>query len=292
VAAGAEIDVKSRTAGEVLRVHADIGDTVKQGQLLAELDPADAQNQIARAQATLAASQARLKQARESLSIAELCLDAQRGRADAGIRAATARAQRARSRADRMKATLSKVTSQEQYDEAEAAAVEAAANLDLSKVQLKDVKTQELSLDLRRDDVACAEAMVNIDQLALIEAQQRLADKKILAPIDGTVSACLVHPGQFVAAGLPSAETRLLTISNVSRLYVVASPGACQVRKIKPGQQATILSDAAPGERFSGCVVRATPCAKDSSATVKIEITSANRALLVPDMPVTVELGD
>jgi membrane fusion protein (multidrug efflux system) len=293
VIAGVECDVKSRSAGEVLRVHVDTGDVVKQGQLLVELDPSDAQNQLVRAQAALTASKARLTQARESLEIAELCLQSQRTRADAGIRASAARSMRARSRADRMKATLSKmVTSQEQYDEAEAVAVEAAANLDLSKTQLDDLKTQQRALALKHEDVACAEAQAAIDELGLQEAQTRLADKNIVAPIDGTVSANFVKPGQVIAAGTNSSETRLLTLSNTAKLYVVANPSACQTRKLKPGQRAVIRSEALPDERFSAAVLRATPCAKECAYSLKLEVLGDNRGLLAPEMPVTVEIGE
>ena len=294
VVARTDLDVKSKTNGEVLKVHVDVGDPVKQGQLLIELDPTDGLNQIRRSEVALAMSKSRLEQARESLAIAELGLTSMSARAAASVRSATAKAARARSRADRYKQTLTKkVISQEEYDEAEATAVEAAANLDMSKVQFDDVKGQELSLQLKREDVSCAEAQITINELALKDAQQYTADKKIYATMDGTVTGRFVHPGQVVSAGTYAADTRLMTLSDLSRLFVVAQQCASKIGKIKVNQQVTIRSEAFPNELFKGIVIRTAPCGtvceKDVTFGVKIEILGENRSMLKPEMQVSVE---
>lgn len=295
VVAQKDLEIKSKTCGIVKSVAIEIGDTVKQDQLLAELDPADALKQVRRADASLAASKSRLEQARESLTIAQMSLASQNTRAGACIKSATAKASRARSRADRIKEALKKCAiSQEENDEAEATAVEAAANLELSKVQLEDVKTQEMTLDLRRRDVACAEAQVTLDEIALQDAQLRLAETKIVAPMAGVVTAKTVQPGQFIAAGTSSAETSLLTISDLSRLYVHARIAIGQISEIKLGQAAAIRTETGSGEAFRGRVVFVAPCGtntgKDVTVCVKIELPDEVRGRLKPETPVSVQI--
>ena len=296
VTAHCDLDVKSKTSGQVLSVAVDIGDSVKKGQLLIELDATDAARQVQRAEATLDASRARLAQAEENLTIAQLSLESLQTRAGACIRSAAAKAVRARSKADRFKATLNKnVISREEYDEAEAAAVEASANLDISRVQLEDAKTQERVLALRREDVACAHAQVTIDEILLIEAKQRLTDTKIYAGMDGLVTGRYAQPSQIVSAGSSSAETRLLTLADVSRLYVTVAANAGQFGQIRPGQAASVRTEACPGEAFEGRVIKVAPRGNVGGAEVtfeiKLEILSANRRLLKPEMPVCVEFS-
>jgi HlyD family secretion protein len=55
-----QVEVKSKASGEILRLHADIGDRVEPGTLLAEIDPRDVQNAYDQAEADLEVAQARM----------------------------------------------------------------------------------------------------------------------------------------------------------------------------------------------------------------------------------------
>jgi HlyD family secretion protein len=55
-----QVEVKSKASGEILRLHADIGDRVEPGTLLAEIDPRDVRNAYDQAQADLEVAQARV----------------------------------------------------------------------------------------------------------------------------------------------------------------------------------------------------------------------------------------
>ena len=54
-----EVEVKSKASGEILRLHADIGDEVRPGQLLADIDPRDVQNRFDQTEADLEVAQVR-----------------------------------------------------------------------------------------------------------------------------------------------------------------------------------------------------------------------------------------
>ncbi len=56
-----KVEVKSKASGEVLRLHADIGDQVTRGTLLAEIDPRDVRNNYNQVQANLEVARARLE---------------------------------------------------------------------------------------------------------------------------------------------------------------------------------------------------------------------------------------
>jgi len=72
---GAEVRVGARISGKLQRLHANIGDTVKQGQTLAELDKADLEAVVAQRRADVAVGEARVTDAEARLKLAELELE-------------------------------------------------------------------------------------------------------------------------------------------------------------------------------------------------------------------------
>ncbi|HLH80363.1 MAG TPA: efflux RND transporter periplasmic adaptor subunit [Chthonomonas sp.] len=61
-----KVDVKSKVAGRILRLYAHEGQTVRQGQILATIDPIDVINQVKALEAQLDAAEARLASARKA----------------------------------------------------------------------------------------------------------------------------------------------------------------------------------------------------------------------------------
>ncbi|HEY2746039.1 MAG TPA: efflux RND transporter periplasmic adaptor subunit [Polyangia bacterium] len=74
-----KVDVKSKVAGQVLKVFVDAGVKVKKGQLLLQLDPIDYERNVAKTEADVAA-------AKNALEFSELTLDRrQKGLAERGV---------------------------------------------------------------------------------------------------------------------------------------------------------------------------------------------------------------
>ncbi|MCX7765406.1 MAG: hypothetical protein N2246_01705, partial [Candidatus Sumerlaeia bacterium] len=191
------VDIKCKASGEIITLPYDISDTVTKGALLVELDPVDEQRRVKRAEVELAASQARLEQARLNLAIAERNLAIEKEKAETALKSAEARARDTRAKADRLKQLLEKnLASQEEYDTAETSAIQAAAELRNAQLRLEDLKTQEIALNLKREDVRLAEAAVESDKINLELARQQLKDTKVYAPMDGVVTARNVQTGQ------------------------------------------------------------------------------------------------
>lgn len=81
----AETAVASRVGGRVSRVIVQLADTVSRGDIVVELDPAEVQQEVARAEANLAVAQARRREAENRLAIASRELERARQLADRGI---------------------------------------------------------------------------------------------------------------------------------------------------------------------------------------------------------------
>jgi len=71
------VEVKSKASGEILRMHADVGDQVTRGALLAEIDPRDVQNNYNQVQADLEVARARMEISEQQLERSRQLLEAQ-----------------------------------------------------------------------------------------------------------------------------------------------------------------------------------------------------------------------
>lgn len=110
-----QMEVKSKASGEVLRLHADVGDEVEPGALLAEIDPRDVQNSYNQAQADLVVARARL-------DISEAQLERSRQLLEAGV------------------ITQQEFESQNlDFANAQASLVKAETNLELAELRRSDV---------------------------------------------------------------------------------------------------------------------------------------------------------
>lgn len=295
--ANLDVDIKCKASGEVMKLAFDVSDSVKKGDLLVELDPVDEERIVKQTQISLSASEARLSKARQNLKIARNDREAEKKRADAALKSAMARAQDAQAKFERVRQLLEKkLASQEECDTARAASLQAVAELVSAQVRVEEVKTQELALELKRQDVTLAAAQVESDKISLSISQQRLKDTKVYAPIDGIVSARNVQIGQIISSGISNVGggTTVLTLSDLSRLFVFASVDESDIGKVKVNQPATITADAYPGESFAGRIVRiATRGVATSNVVtfeVRIEVLGEKKQLLKPEMTANIEI--
>ena len=297
VVANLDVDIKCKASGEIIRLPFDVSDEVKKGDLLLELDPVDEQRVLNLAKVDAEASQARLVIAQQNLTIAESDLATATRRAQAGLESAQAQATDARTKSDRMKQLLAQeLVSQEEADTTSTSAIQAAADLVAAQVAMDELKTQEQGLELKRQDIVLAQTQVDSDKVALEQAQDRLADTKVVSPIDGILATRNVQIGQIIASGVSNVGggTTVLTLSDLSHMFVLASVDESDIGKVAVGQETVITADAFPGRTFTGKVVRiATRGVSESNVVtfeVKIEVTAERHPLLKPEMTTNVEI--
>lgn len=292
-----DVEIKCKASGEIVRLPFDVSQSVRKGQLLVELDPVDEERSVRQAQASLAASDAKLVSARESLALDQANLAVDRKRAEAALASARAKAQDARAKADRVKELLArKLASQEEAETAETAAAQAFADLETARVKPEELKARERALELSRQQIRVAEAQVQGDRIALEVARQRLADTRVVAPMDGVVTARNVQVGQIISSPISNVGggTTVLTLSDLRRMFVLASVDEADIGRVQTGQPVKVTVDAYPGKRFEGQVVRISPRGVNVSNVVtfevKIEVTSPEKNLLRPEMTANVEI--
>jgi len=143
-------------------------------------------------------------------------------------------------------------------------------------------------------ELQVSDAQILKARAALEEAKDRLTETKIYAPSAGTILDRIVNPGQVITAGTATGGETLLTLADLSRLYVLVQVDEADVAKVLAGQTARITADALPGKHFLGKVLRVAPQGKvESNVTVfdvTVEITGEGRELLRPMLSANVEI--
>jgi multidrug efflux pump subunit AcrA (membrane-fusion protein) len=292
-----DVEIKCKSSGQVVSLPYDVSDPVRKGEVVVELDPVDENRLLQQAQVALAISEARLEQARQSLTLAERNLTTERKKAEAAFKSAQARARDTEAKAERIKSLLDKkLSSEENYETAKTAAIAAAADLDGAAIRIDELKSEELALEQRRQDVRIAEAQVESNRIDLSIAQQRVKDTVVLAPMDGVVAARNVQIGQIISSGISNVGggTTVLVLSDLSRVFVLASVDESDIGKVELDQPVRITADAYPGLMLPGKVVRiATRGVSTSNVVtfeVKIEVLGERKRLLKPEMTANVEI--
>ena len=246
------VQVGSQVSGQIYRLHADFNSKVKNGQLIAEIEPSLFKGALLQAQADLANAKANLAAAKANLE--------------------KAKAAQVQAKADYQRtAGLAKegVMSQQQLDLAKANADSADAAVSAAQATV----TQSV-------------AQVQQRQAAVEVAQTNLDHCYIYAPIDGTVVNRTVDVGQTVAASLQAPQ--LFTIAqDLTKMLVYTKTDESDVGQIKVDQPVSFKVDAFPRDTFRGRVqqVRMNPTTVQNVVTYDTIIEFDNPDLkLFPGM--------
>lgn len=152
-------------------------------------------------------------------------------------------------------------------------------------------------LSARSDEIDAARAEVRAARATLAQAQWRLGQKAVLAPVAGSVQDRLYLPGEFVPAGTPVVS--LLPAENLKLRFFV---GETELAKIRLGQPVKAQCDGCGGDipasiRFVSTQAEYTPpmiYSRENRAKlvylVEAGVTAADAARLHVGQPVEVRL--
>jgi HlyD family secretion protein len=292
-----DVEIKCKASGEIISLPFDISGQVKKGDLVVELDPVDENRNVEKATVSLQSSKAVLQKAKTNLQIAQTEFNNDKKTTKINYDLAKIRAEDARAKADRIKELLGKkLSAYEEYETAQTTLAKAEADLENAQIQLDALKVQEESLNLKKQDLTLAESDYRSTEINLSIAEQRLKDTKVYSPIDGVVTARNVQTGQIISSGISNVGggTSVMTISDLSRLFVVASVDESDIGNIGTGQKVAITADAFSGKQFDGLVERIAQKGDNQSNVVtfevRIEVISENKNMLKPEMTANVDI--
>lgn len=254
--------VSAKVAGQITRVTVSGNQEVKQGDLLAEIDPRDYEAKLAAAKAAFGAAESAQAAARSELEISGIGITAaesQLNEARANFKAAGADAKLANrdliryqmlfERDEVSKQQLDKASDGAKRADAQAQAAgervqTALANLRQAESRVADSK----KMGVGKAQLESAKAQAHQAEASLRAAELNLSYTTITAPVSGRITNRTVEPGNYVQPG------EILLAIVPSHVWVVANFKETQLARIRPGQSATIKIDAYPGKTFKAHV--------------------------------------
>jgi HlyD family secretion protein len=253
-----KVDVKSKANGIIQKLFVDVGDEVKEGQILAELDKENLKAQMREASATLDAEQANLE--------AAVAIEAK-----TRLEAANPELGFSRRDLERMKGLFTqKIASEQQLDDAQRA-YEVADNR--QKLLDAGIQTAAAQVSQARARVAAAKA-------ALDRAEDNLSYSTIRSPLTGIVLTRDREVGDAVSSilNLGSAATLIMTLGDVSSVYIKGEVDEADIGKAEVGLRARTRVESFPSETFDGTVKRIAPMGKEQNnvTTFEVRVTISN----------------
>lgn len=269
-------DIAPAASGRVIKTPVNVGDFVRQGQVICELDPRDAQLRLEQAKAQLDQATAAVRQSQARIGLAgkqSFVPDSvpEVAAAKANFDSATAQAKLAAADAQRYKnlvatgdvsqSAYEKYRTQQETAEAQATAAqrqyEAAVNN--AREGLGAVENSQASLEAIRAQLA--------------QAEKAVADATVRAPFDGYVTARAVAVGEWVVVTPP---TKLATIVRTGTMKLQLQTPEQRAAGVKLGM--TVLARvAAYGDRdFTGTVTAINPAVDPNSRMFLVEAKFPN----------------
>ncbi len=259
------ISVSSKMLGRITAIYADEGDIVLKGRLLAVLDSSDlvAQKNQAlavKSQALVSRSQAVAKYNSDlkSLRVMEISLE----RASEDLERAK-------------KQAMGQVITGEQMDHTSKAYEAAKAQLEASKAMLVVSQSQ---INLAEAAAGTSEA-----QIKVIDSQ--LKNTKLFSPADGVIARRWLLPGDVIQPG-----QSVLTVTDNSKLWVVAFLEETKISEIYNGQKAKFTLDAFPHIKFSGKVFNTGNTTASVFSLIPANNASGNFTKVTQRIPVKISI--
>jgi membrane fusion protein (multidrug efflux system) len=262
--------INAQVSGQVLQVMVSDTQSVRAGEVLAVIDPADAQLNFQRAEADYRRTLQRVRQyyAQEASAVAQVrARQAEAARAETDYNRRRALAQTGAVSGDELTATRAA------YDSARANLTAANENLEAQRVLIRGQNAEN------HPETAAARAAMETARLSL----QRTT---IRAPIDGVVTQLNAQVGQRFEIGQP-----LMIIAPLQDAYVDANFKEGQLRRVRIGQPVELTSDLY-GERvtYHGRVEGLGGGTGSAFAVIPAQNATGNWIRVVQRVPVRISL--
>ena len=252
IQANTEAPILARADGYIKRRMVDIGDRVRAGQPLAEIEAPELDQQVRQAQANLQQAHAALDQALANYD-----------QGKSNLELARVTAQRWASLAGQG------VVSKQENDQYQTQ----------YQAQTANVSALEKGIAAQRSNIAAAEA--NLARLDEVQSY-----RVVKAPFDGVITQRNVDVGALVN----SANTLLFRVAQTNTLRLYVNVPETDAKSIHVGQAAKLSVASIPGRHFTGTVARNTGSLDPATRTLLVEIQVPNaEGTLLPGMYATVD---
>jgi HlyD family secretion protein len=272
-----QVELYPKVSGYLEKISVQIGDSVRQGQVIAQIDRAEFLQKVKEIEA-------KVVQARAQYAELEAGTRAEDVReAEEAVKQAQSRFNNAKFQRERVEALYKRqVISKKEFDLSEMDYNVTEAQLAAAEQHLKMLK------DGARPEVKAA-SLGKLKEMEAILAQEqiRLQNTQIVAPFSGEIVRRNVDSGALLSPSTP-----VVTLVHLETLKVVANVLEKDIALVKIGMKVKILTQAYPDKPFEGTVVRINKALDLATRTLQAEINVPNLGrLLKPGMFARIEVA-
>jgi HlyD family secretion protein len=253
-----KVEVKSKASGIVKKILVDYGQYVHEGDVLVELDKEELQARVREGRALLQAAQAAVESAEANL---------ERNKVDAEAPDLPF-----------LKTAMDRAVGmyrEKLVSKAIAEDTEKAYHLALNK-QSSAIR----NLAVSRAEITRAQAQVAQAKAALEQGEENLRNSTIVSPMTGLVLSKDVEVGDAVSSILVmgSQATLVMTLGDVSEVYVLGKVDQADIGKVYLGQRSRIVVESYKDRKFDGDVTKISPLGveKDNVTTFEVRVSIHN----------------
>jgi HlyD family secretion protein len=246
-----EVAIRAQAEGQLQKLNVDVGDRVKQGQTLAEIDDALLSATTAEAEAELASRRTEISQLQAQVSDAKIQveqarLELQQAQIDANRNDSLAKAGAVSSQQGQQSRTLANTAAQV-------------------------LRSAQQKVRVQQQAIVVANGRIGAQQAVLAQQQARRAYTVIKSPLSGVVLTRSTEVGNVVQVG-----NELLRLGDFSQAKVNVQISELALAQVRSGGAANVRLDAFPNQQFVGKVTRVSPAANPTSRLVPVEMTIPN----------------
>lgn len=253
------VDVGAQVSGEVTKLYVEVGDEVKKGDLIAQIDQVTQKNTLSNQQASLEQGRAGLQSAQAEYYSRKAGLES----AQADLASREADLKQAISNYERLRPLLAKdAISQQEVENAKTNVEKAQASVAAAKAA---IKTAQAALITAQANIASNEADIRKAETNLSTANTDLGYTTIRAPIDGTVVAVVTEQGTTVNAN--QAAPTIVTLADLSTVRINAQISEADVINIKAGMPVYFNTIGDPDKKYDAILTAIEPAPEQISNT-------------------------
>ena len=255
-----EIDLHAKVAGYVREINVDVGDRVKQGQVIAELEIPEFKSELLQAEATKRRSESDVVRARSELQRAQAVYEA---------------AKLTHSRLSAVSKSRPNLLAEQEIDDA------------LAKLQVA-----EAQLNAAKAAIAVAEEQVRVQEANEARVKTLSLYAVISAPFSGVITKRLADKGALIQQGTASQTQAMpvVRLSQIDHLRLVLPVPESVVPRIRLGR---IVKVKVPSlnQTFEGKISRFAEKVDSATRTMETEVDVPNpRSILKPGMYASADL--
>lgn len=277
--------IYARVDGYLSKRFVDIGDHVKTGQMLAQIDTPTIDEELAQAQADYLEAKAGLLRAQSSLKEAiakDIAAKAEIERARANETYAQVTASRWTNMATRGAVSIQSRDEKVRAYSAETADVKAA---------IAEEKAAQATVEAANSQVRVATATVAAKLASVRRFKAQQSFKYVLAPFDGVITLRKVDPGALITSGSQTSSLELFQMAKINTLRIYVNVPQTIARYIRAGQLAEVFVPEFPERIFTGRITNVAGALDPNTRTRQTEVRIDNRDhALLPGMYAQVKI--